>query len=89
MHLQQVDETEFDVIITNLTIYLRPQVNEVAAYYRFYHCCQKADQTVSEFVTELRKLLKDCGFRQVLNSMIHNQLVCGIRDGNVRTRLLQ
>ena len=34
-------------------------------------------------------MASDCGFGIVLDNMIRNQLVCGIRDANVRTRLLQ
>lgn len=89
LHPDQVDEVPYDTIITKLTAHFKPQVNEVAAYHRFHHCNQKMDQTVSEFVAELRRLASDCGFGAGLDNMIRNQLVCGIRDGNVRARLLQ
>lgn len=89
LHPREVDEVAYPEIIQALNDHFKPQVNEVAAYYRFHHCNQKVDQSVNEFVAELRKLATDCNFRVVQDDMIRNQLVCGIRDVQVRSRLLQ
>lgn len=88
-HPQEVDTVDFDVIITGLTNHFSPQVNKFAAYHKFYHCLQKQDQTVADFVAELRELAADCQFDNKLNDMLCGQVICGIRDENVRTRLLQ
>ena len=43
---------------------------------------------MAEFVTELRKLSEQCQFGGCLDKMLHDQLVCGVKDRRLQWRLL-
>jgi hypothetical protein len=43
---------------------------------------------VNQFVAELRKLAKDCGFGNSLNTMLCDRLVVGVRDSAVQKKFL-
>ena len=41
------------------------------------------------FMSELRRLSKTCNFRDSLDSMLRDRLVCGVNDDHIQRRLLQ
>ena len=45
-------------------------------------------ETVSTFIAELRKLSEICNFRDTLDDMLCNRLVCGISHPGIQKRLL-
>lgn len=56
--------------------------------YNFNSRVQKEDETVSQFVAELRKTSEHCGFGDKLEDMLRDRLVCGTRNVSVQRRLL-
>ena len=57
-----------------LNDYFSPKINEQMEIYKFRQYKQRDDQTLDEFVTELRKLAKYCKFgdtdKEILSQLI-------------------
>lgn len=57
-----------------LSTYFSPRKNVQMAVYKFRNCKQSGTQTLDEYVTELRKLSKDCEFhatnKEILSPVI-------------------
>ncbi|KAG8139620.1 hypothetical protein E2320_002394 [Naja naja] len=49
---------------------------------------QAENESVSEYVAALRSAALHCGFRDQLDDMLLDQLVCGVRDLRLQRRLL-
>lgn len=49
---------------------------------------RKSDETVGDYVAELRKLAQDCNYGESLTVMLRDRLVCGINDDRIQRRLL-
>lgn len=56
--------------------------------YKFRNCKQSGTQTLDEYVTELRKLSKDCEFNDV-NKEILSQIIQHCRSNRLRRRALR
>ena len=75
-------------LVTTLTDHLKPKPVIIAERYKFYERIQNTDESISEFIAALRKLSIKCEFREFLNEALRDKLVCGLRNGKVRKRLL-
>ena len=49
---------------------------------------RQPNETVTEYVAELRALARYCKFKEFLDDSIRDRLVCGIGDGAIQRRLL-
>ena len=50
---------------------------------------QAADESLDEYVTNLRRLAASCEFGNVKDQLIRDRIVLGICDDNLRSRLLR
>ena len=72
-----------------LTKYYSPELFEVIERYKFFTCIRQPGEWIAMFMSELRRLSKTCNFRDSLDSMLRDQLVCGVNDDHIQRRLLQ
>ena len=58
--------------------------------YRFKFNCRfrKQGETIQQYVAELRSLSEHCDFRDQLEEMMRDRLVCGVNDEKIQRRLL-
>ncbi len=63
-------------------------VNQVRAHYDFQHRHQGPNESIVDYVTELRSLMADCNFHTNDNYHLGLQLVCGCRDKQAQRKLL-
>ena len=49
---------------------------------------QKPNETISDFVAQLRKLSEYCEFGDTLEDMRRDRLVCGCKDQRLQCKLL-
>ncbi|KAK3751535.1 hypothetical protein QZH41_019421, partial [Actinostola sp. cb2023] len=52
------------------------------------HISQTEGEGVAEFIAGLRKLTEHCNFRETLDDMLRDRLVCGLNDEKIQRRLL-
>ena len=60
------EATNYSTAVTALNGYFLPKVNTAFARQKFHWLQQKEGETVSQFVTQLRKEGKDCNFGAIL-----------------------
>lgn len=71
-----------------LSTYFSPRKNVQMAVYKFRNCKQSGTQTLDEYVTELRKLSKDCEFHAT-NKEILSQVIQHCKSNRLRRRALR
>ena len=64
-----------DEAVASLNTHFQPQVNVTFQRPVFRRECQKADETVSQFVIRLRKLAQHCKFGAQTDAFIRDQVV--------------
>ncbi|XP_021352181.1 uncharacterized protein K02A2.6-like [Mizuhopecten yessoensis] len=71
-----------------LTTYFKPKKNQQMELYTFRSYKQSESQTLDEYVTELRRLAKDCGFADT-NKEILSQVIQHCKSNRLRRRALR
>lgn len=82
-----VDKSYAD-IVKILSDHLVPTRLTISERYRFYKRNQKPEETITEYVAELRKLTKYCKFEKFLDEMLRDRFVCGVHSETIQELLL-
>lgn len=78
----------FEQLVKVMKTHLQPQPSLLAERFKFRQRIQKADESIAEFVSELKKLSKYCKFSaDSLKENLRDQFVCGLRNEYIRQRL--
>ncbi|UYV64177.1 K02A2.6-like [Cordylochernes scorpioides] len=85
---EMLETKPFDEIFALLNRHLAPTPRVIPARYNFFKSSQK-DETISQFMATLRGLAEPCKFGSMLNEMLRDKLVVGVRSENLQKRLLQ
>ncbi|GLV46088.1 hypothetical protein CBL_05173 [Carabus blaptoides fortunei] len=56
--------------------------------FQFHKRDQKSTESVAEYITELKKIAEHCQFGVILQDMLRDRLVCGVKNESVQRRLL-
>ena len=72
-----------------LEAYFRPQRNVVYERYLFNTSVQSQDENAHAYVNRLRKLASSCNFGLLTDELIRDRLVIGVRDKDLKGRLLR
>ena len=83
------DDKRYEKVVAKFERYCAPRKNITYMRYQFFAKTQLADESVDHFVTELRNRARECEFGPLTESLIRDRLICGIKDDNVRRRLLR
>ena len=67
---------------------LVPKPSEIVQRFKFHNRSQEEGETVAEYVAGLRNLAEHCEFKDTLEIMIRDRIVCGIKDERIQRRLL-
>ena len=81
-------EKTYKEITDLLTAHFSPKPSEVVSRYKFHTRIRQPGESVSSFMSELRKLADHCNFNNYLTDMLRDRLVCGIADERVQRLLL-
>ena len=65
------------------------QINVIYKRYCFNNRNQESGESFDAYLTALRTLTKTCNFGPLTDELIHDRIVCGIRDTGTRKKLLQ
>uniref|UniRef100_A0A5S6QHL3 Reverse transcriptase domain-containing protein n=1 Tax=Trichuris muris TaxID=70415 RepID=A0A5S6QHL3_TRIMR len=68
--------------------YFNPAPSEIVERFRFYKRDQRPNESIADFVAELRRLSEHCNFGNGLDTALRDRLVCGISDESLQRRLL-
>lgn len=79
----------YDEIVTLLEQYFDPEPLEMVELWKFRQRMQREGETVAEYITALQREAKYCGFGDYLQKGLRNQLVFGLRNQRIRSRLIE
>jgi len=60
----------------------------IAERFHFHRRNQAPEESVNDYVAELRRLATNCAFGAYLEEALRDRLVCGLRNESVQKRLL-
>jgi len=88
-----VSNLTFKEIYESLNKHLNPKKNILVERHRFLSCNQELGITLSDYITNLKKLIRTCEFKCTCNKSISDiflvsQFVRGVRDNSIREQLL-
>jgi hypothetical protein len=84
------DRQKIKPVLDSFTAYCEPKKNITVARYMFNSRQQKLNENFTDYVTVLRTLIRDCELpNDLADEFLRDRIVCGIRDGRVRERLLR
>ncbi len=78
-----------DTILEKLGNHFEPQRNTIYERYMYNSAMQEAHENIEQFYNRLRKLSSTCNFGTLLDEMLRDRLVIGIKDNPTRARLLR
>ena len=81
-------DKSFEEIADVLKAHFEPKPIRAAERYYFRRRLQAPGESIAEYVAELRRLSTHCRFDGYLEDELCDQLVCGLRNENIRTKLL-
>ena len=71
-----------------LIYHLKLQPIIIAERYKFYCRNQSENETITEYLAELRKLTLNCDFKDFLDQALRDRFVCGLQNNSIKRRLL-
>jgi len=83
------ERKDIDVVLEILDAFCVGETNEICERYQFNKRDQESGESVDSYVAALRTLAKKCNYGSLLDSLIRDRIVVGIRDNGTRKRLLQ
>lgn len=87
----QFDEkfTTVEQVLKAFSKYFKPKKNITVERHKFFTREQRELESVEQYAFELNKMAANCEFKDLCNDLIRDRLICGIRDGALRERLLR
>ena len=78
----------FNELIQLVNNHQNPKRNIIAERFKFYSKTRQPNETIANFVAELRRLSEHCDYGDSLDDMMRGLLVCGINYKRKQYRLL-
>ena len=85
---EDVKAKSFEQISKVLVEHFEPKPLVIAERFRFYRRTQEEEESVTEFMAQLRRLATHCQFGAFLEEALRDRLVCGLRNHSIQRRLL-
>ncbi|XP_048105239.1 uncharacterized protein LOC125298505 isoform X2 [Alosa alosa] len=81
----EIDYTELVKLVGN---HHNPKPSVIVQRFKLHSHFRKSGQSVANFVAELWQLSEHCDYKDVLDDMLRDRLVCGINNDAIQRRLL-
>ena len=88
-HIPITDPNSPESVLEALSIHFEPQRNTIFERYVFNSATQEEEESSEQYFARLRKLAASCRYEELSDELIRDRLVIGVRDHNVRKRLLR
>ena len=75
-------------LVAALKGHLNPKPLVIAERFKFHCRYQKEEESIAQYIAELRKLAEHCDFKEYLQVAIRDRLDCGIQNKATQIRLL-
>ena len=81
-------EKSYTFLIDTHSEHFNPAPSEIVERFKFHTRFHKPGESVTAFVSELCSLAKSCNFRDTLETMLRDRIICGINNPIIQHRLL-
>ena len=78
----------YDELKAILSAHFKPKTLVIAERFRFYKRNQHDNESISDYIVELKKLASTCYFGDFLSIALRDRLVCGLRSESIQRKLL-
>ena len=75
-------------LMSKLKAHFEPKHLVIAERFHFHKRSQNSDESVAEYLAELRRMATRCDFGAYLEEALRDRLVCGLRSESTQKRLL-
>ena len=75
-------------LVWMMTNHQDPKPNSIAKIYKFNNCDWKLEESIAEYILELRWLAEHCNYGTILKYMLQDRLVCGLKHECIQHHLL-
>uniref|UniRef100_A0A182VPM5 Retrotrans_gag domain-containing protein n=1 Tax=Anopheles minimus TaxID=112268 RepID=A0A182VPM5_9DIPT len=82
-------EKPYKELVKALNEYFTPVENIVSERYQFRKVKQSSDQSINDYIISLKDKAHSCDYGPFLKDALRDQFVAGIKDHELRTRLLR
>ena len=86
---EETEKDKIEPLVAKFEEYCIPKKNVTHERHMFNLRKQKPDESVEQFVTELKRLAKNCEYGELTDSIIKDRIVEGINNDSTRARLLR
>ena len=77
-------------MLTKFDDYCSPRKNNLfQRFWKFWNRSQQEEESVNQFVTELKRMIKNCKYTESTGTMLGDRLVLGIQDAKVQSQLVR
>ena len=81
-------ELKYELLTATLEKHFCPQPQLAVRRFKFHSRQRKIGESVAAYVAELRSLARYCEFKDSLEDMLKDRLVCGVNDAHIQKGLL-
>ncbi len=83
------DSKSFDQLVEVLSKHFQPKSSIISERYSFHCRCQEPDESLTDYVASLTKLIVRCAYQQEFQAtLLRDRFVCGLFSESTRKRLL-
>ena len=70
----------FEEPVTAIKKHYSPQPSIIIQHFKFHSRYHKQGESIACYIADLRQIAKFCEFKDALNDMLRDRLVCGVND---------
>ena len=89
MTFTEDESNKLDILFSKFEKYCKPKQNVTVERYQFNTRAQEIDETIDQYVTELKLRAKNCSYGDLEDQLIRDRIVCGTKSEVVKERLLR
>ncbi len=82
-------ENKIEALFEVFKVYCTPKKNLTIERHKFNTRFQGKDETVDEYITDLKTIAKRCNFGTLTDELVRDRIVCGTNSESVKVRLLR
>ncbi|XP_032672304.1 uncharacterized protein LOC116844617 isoform X2 [Odontomachus brunneus] len=83
------DKDDMDIIVKKLEEHFNPPKNEVIERYQFFTKCKNPNQTIEQYINNLKEKAKTCNFKEMTDSLIRDRIILDTNDKILRKKYFE
>ena len=88
LHPKSIQHATYDEVVNVLKKHYKPKVMVIYERFMFNMRVQKPSESISEYLAALKHMARTCNFGSILDDMLRDRFVAGMRDQSVQQKLL-